>query len=204
MGDDKIPLKKDQLLKIGRYLVFAGVGVALLIMSGTFSSETQQAGGPESKVVPGPGAVSEQPAVSTLSDQITRDETALETRLTEILSRVEGAGQVQVRVNLASTTQQQYAVNTSSNRRTTQEKDSSGAVRTVSETIDDGQLVLEHGDKSGSDVPVVVKASKPEILGVLVVAEGASNEQVKLTLTRTTETLLNLSAHRISVQPMEK
>lgn len=204
MGDDKLPIKKEQLLKIGRYLVFAGVGVALLIMSGTFSSKTQQTGGGENKIVTGASGVAEPPAVNTLSEQITRDETELETRLTEILSQVDGAGQVQVRVNLASSTQQLYAINSSTNRRTTQEKDSNGAVRTISEITDEGQMVMERGEKSGSDLPVVIKASKPEILGIVVVAEGASNEQVKLTLTKTAETLLNVSAHRICVEPMKK
>lgn len=204
MGDDKTPLKKEQLLKIGRYLVFAGVGVALLITSGTFSSKAQQTGGGDNKILPGAGVTVESPAVNTLSEQIAQDETALETRLIEILSQVDGAGSVQVRVNLASTTQQLYAINSSSNRRTTQEKDSDGAVRTISEVTDEGQMVMERGDKAGSDLPVVIKASKPEILGVVVVAEGAANDQVKLTLTKTTETLLNVSAHRICVEPMKK
>ncbi len=199
MTDEKIPLKKEQLIKIGKYLVFAGVGVALLVMASSFSSPTEEVRDTKTSQ-----EILEPQAVRSIGDQITHDETALENRISEILGKVAGVGQVQVRINLASTTEQQYAVNANTNRRTTQEKDPEGAIRTISETTDQGQVVMERGNSNGTEDPVLMKAVKPEINGILVVAEGAQDYQTKLALTRTVETLLGISAHKISVQPMEK
>ncbi|MDA8213448.1 MAG: hypothetical protein M0021_16470 [Clostridia bacterium] len=199
MSDEKVPLKKEQLAKISKYLVFAGVGVALLVMAGIFSPKGEEV--QEGKTAP---EAAEIQTVPTLGDQITHDETALEKRVADILSKVHGVGKVQVRVYLASTTERQFAVNASTNHRTTSEKDPEGAARTISETTEDGQLVMERGAKSGAEDPVLIKAVKPEIEGILVVAEGAQDYRTKLALTRTIETLLNIPAHKISVQPMEK
>lgn len=199
MSDEKIPLKKEQLAKISKYLVFAGVGVALLVLAGTFSPK----GGEVQEGNAVPEAIETQ-VIPTMGDQITHDETALENRVADILAKVSGTGKVQVRVYLASTAEKQYAVNASTNQRTTTEKDPEGAARTINETTQDGQVVMEHGTKSGAEDPVLVKAVKPEIEGILVVAEGAQDYRTKLALTRTVETLLNLPAHKITVQAMEK
>ena len=199
MSDEKLPLKKEQLAKISKYLIFAGVGVALLVLAGTFTPKENE--DQVGTVVP--ETVSTQ-VIPTLGDQITHEEAALEQRIAEILSKMNGAGKVQVRVYLASTTERQFAVNASTNRRTTSEKDPEGAARTINETTEDGQVVMERGTKAGTEDPVLIKAMKPRIEGLLVIAEGAQDYRTKLALTRTVETLLNLPAHKITVQPMEK
>ena len=43
----------------------------------------------------------------------------------------------------------------------------------------------------------------PEILGVLVVADGAQDPQVKENLAQATATLLDISPHRVRVMPRE-
>jgi stage III sporulation protein AG len=63
---------------------------------------------------------------------------------------------------------------------------------------------MERGIKAGTEDPVLIKAVKPRIEGLLVIAEGAQDYRTKLALTRTVETLLNLPAHKITVQPMER
>lgn len=197
MSDERIPLNREQLVRISKYLVFGGVGVALLIMAGTFSKSEVES---PNKLSVDPGG---QAPSALVGDQITREETILEERIAGILGKMDGAGQVEVRVNLASSSEKEFAVNETVNRRTTQEKDRQGAARTMTENTDEGQLVMEQGVQSSGQGPVLVTAHKPEVSGVLVVAQGAANLRTRLALTRTLETLLDIPANKISVQPME-
>jgi stage III sporulation protein AG len=50
-------------------------------------------------------------------------------------------------------------------------------------------------------VPVVVETKKPDIRGVLVVAKGAENIQVKKWIVEAVTRVLGVSSHRVSVVP---
>jgi stage III sporulation protein AG len=130
-------------------------------------------------------------------------EAVIETRLETILAKIDGVGEVSVTVILENGPQYIYAINEDINETKTEEKDSNGGSRVTIETTNSDQMVMAQPKDMGGQQPVVVKEIKPEIAGVLVAAEGARDAQIKETLTRAVETLLDVSAHKVSVLPKE-
>lgn len=127
-------------------------------------------------------------------------EIQLEKRLEGSLSQIKGVGEVKVTVLLASGPKYDYAVNVSTNKKTTDEKDQSGGTRTTTEITEDGQLVILRSNQNGEEMPVVAQEYTPEVQGVLVIAEGADNPNLKRKLISAVQTILNLEVHKIDIQ----
>ncbi|MDD4801717.1 MAG: hypothetical protein PHF24_02065 [Syntrophomonas sp.] len=117
----------------------------------------------------------------------------LAAELEEILCQVEGAGKVQVSITLSSDGLKSYARNTTNERRETLEMDRSGSDRNIKEENQASDIAVSGGSA------LLVEDSAPEIVGVLVVADGAGNGLVKEMLTDATVTLLNISPHQVRV-----
>lgn len=120
----------------------------------------------------------------------------MEGRLEEVLSEVQGAGRVTVRITLVSGPRYDYAINVSTNER--QVREGSEANRTTEERTREDNLVLVQGG-GGQQQPVVVEERQPQVQGVLVVADGAVKPEVQWALTRAVQTLLNVAPHQIEV-----
>ena len=105
----------------------------------------------------------------------------LEAELEQILSRVEGAGEVTVMLTVEAGTQRVLAQDT-----------------VFSDQEESSQtVVISTG--SGSEEAVVVKEYYPTFQGALVVCPGGGDAQVKLLLTQAVSALTGLGAARISV-----
>lgn len=127
------------------------------------------------------------------------EEKALADNLQEMLQRIEGSGSVRVTVRLATSARGAYAINTTTGRKTTVEKDQGGGTRTINENSDSSQLVIARSGKG--DAPVVEMESASRVAGVLVVAGGAGNPMVKERLFEAVRVSLNVEPHRIVVLP---
>jgi len=137
--------------------------------------------------------------VVSYTSAITQAEAALEQRLERILTKMDGVGNVSVSVVFKESPEYEYAVNVSTSEKSITESDQSGGNRVTLDTTESGQLVLVRSANNTGEKPVVVKEIKPEILGVLVVAQGASNPLVKAELTRAVQTLLGISLDQVTV-----
>jgi len=125
-------------------------------------------------------------------------EKELETKLQNNLQQMQGVGRVQVSVSLASGLKNDYARNNNVTKRTSKEQDKAGGVRETTEVTENNQLVIPNG----ASQPVIVMEEKPEIAGVLVIAEGASDPKVKEGIHVAVRTLLNIPAGKVIVEPM--
>lgn len=134
---------------------------------------------------------------------IVNEEEYLANKLQQMLKLVEGAGEVEVTVRLASSSTAEYAVNTSTGTKTTQEKDQSGGTRVQTEDNDTGQLVLIRNN-GGQEVPVLQKQTAPNVLGVLVVSEGAKDPVIKAELFRAVRVGLGVEPQKVLVLPKDK
>lgn len=112
----------------------------------------------------------------------------LETRLADILGEIEGAGEVKVMITYAGTGDKITAETTNTHTTTT-----NGSTSSTTTTTTTSSPVL-----SGSDV-VILQEKMPEINGVIVVAEGASDMKVKLKLMQATATVLGINANSIQI-----
>lgn len=137
------------------------------------------------------------PETST-SGSVERSQQKISQELENILSQVEGAGQVRVSISLNSDGLKSYASNTKNDVRETVEKDKSGGDRQVREENVSSEIAVSGGSA------LLVEEKAPQITGVLVVADGADDPVVKEELGEATAALLNLSPHQIRVLPRKE
>jgi len=130
-----------------------------------------------------------------------QEEEILAGRLKKMLSQLSGAGQVDVNVRLEASMRDRYAVNTTSSRKTTEEKDQAGGTRLTNENNDNGQLVLVRTGQGEN--PVVEEEQASRIAGVLVVAQGAKDPVVKARLFKAVQVALGIEPQKILVLPAQ-
>lgn len=118
----------------------------------------------------------------------------LESKLTTILSKIDGAGDVDVMITFDSSEEIQPAFNSNQTTETTEEKDAQGGERTVTTSSENKTMIT-----STSSDPVVIKTTEPKIKGVIVVASGASDPSVKETLYSAVQTSLQVAGHQVEI-----
>jgi len=111
------------------------------------------------------------------------DESALESRLSSILGKVEGAGDVSVMITYASSSEKSLAYDTV--------EETNGG-----ETSQD-KLQKEAVVSGGN--PVILKEDYPTIQGVIVVAQGAGNSEVQLNIINAVKTVLGIDSYQVTV-----
>ncbi len=112
-----------------------------------------------------------------------------------ILSKIDGAGTVNVSLTLSSDGIKSYASNIREEKRDIQETDNRGLKKTTSEHNTTRDLAASSGN------PLLIEERNPEILGVLIVADGANDSRTAEQLTNATATLLDIPAHKVTVMP---
>ncbi|MGI6357340.1 MAG: hypothetical protein ACOX2K_01395 [Bacillota bacterium] len=119
---------------------------------------------------------------------------ALERQLERTLSAISGVGDVSVMLSLAGSSQAIPAMNVQTTQKTTEEKDSSGGTRVTREESQSSNLLT-----GANNQLVTLQENLPPVTGVIIVAQGAKDAEVRLSLTRVVQTLLGIAAHRIEV-----
>jgi stage III sporulation protein AG len=175
------PWKTTQVRAV--VVILAVLGIALILWPTTPNTAPSPSPAPREQSV-----LSESGPASTV----------LEKELSQILSQISGVGAVQAKLTLKSEGTKVYATNERIETRQTQEKDQSGTTRNITEQSSDRQLVLSN------NTPVLEESKTPEIVGVLVIAEGAEDPAVEENLSQAVTGLLGLPASRVTVLPMEK
>lgn len=193
-GEDKDNYPpKQQRQKIIWLGMIVALGVALILLGNgsrpPLQGPAKEAGGSGEKEV-------------VFGSAMAREEEILAERLKKMLSQVEGAGKVDVSVRLASSKRDLYALNTTTGRKTTEEKDTAGGTRITTENTGSEQLVLlREGQR---EAPVVEEEQASRIAGVLIVAEGARNPVIKASLFRAAQVALGVEPQKIFVLPAER
>lgn len=123
-------------------------------------------------------------AVSTANEIAVEDE---EKRLADILSQIDGAGEVSVMITYYSSTEKDIAYET----KTASREDKS-------ETSEDKKAVMTDGE------PMVVKEVYPQVKGVIVTAQGAGNTAVKAAISEAVSASLDVPVHRICIFKKEE
>lgn len=132
----------------------------------------------------------------TTSKSYERD---LECRLTEILKQMAGVGEVEVMITVYSNEEKILAEDVTQSSQNTTEQDQAGGTRTSQSTNTNNEVVMQNGN-----MPYVVKENKPDIKGVLILAEGAGDSNVKSELVDAVSKLLEVPVHKVSVMQKQK
>ncbi|MTI84163.1 MAG: hypothetical protein FH756_09675 [Firmicutes bacterium] len=152
----------------------------------------------------GPTPINEQ-NIRTGQDKqgMEAEEQEMAKTLEVMLSAISGVGKVRASVELATSTNSNYSFNTEQAENVTEETDQSGGTRTTTETNAREQLVLVQGSQ-GSESPVTEQEIAPNVAGVMIIAEGASEPEVKARLFQAVQISLGVDPHKVIVLPMER
>lgn len=135
-------------------------------------------------------------------DTILHGKTELEERLENILSTIKNVGKVNVLINYSESSSIEALYNESTTTSSTEEGDSSGGTRNVTETETKKDIV--YSEKSGSKEPVTKKTLMPEVQGAIITAEGANDATVKANIISAVGAVTGLSIEKIQVFETQK
>lgn len=121
----------------------------------------------------------------------------LEQKLESILSKINGAGKVSVMISYANEVLKTPMTDVKTTTTVISEKDSNGGERKTEETSTEENVIYE---QNGNDkTPMIKQSILPEIVGVIVVASGATSVSVKEDLIKAVTAAVDVPNHRIQV-----
>ena len=126
----------------------------------------------------------------------------LELKLEEILSKIQGVGEVNVFINYSESSEIIPMYNENTKTSNTQETDTSGGTRTIEESDSQKEIIYEEND--GEKTPITQKVVEPKIEGAIITAKGAGNADVKSSIIQAVEAVTGLATHKIQVFEMER
>ncbi len=124
----------------------------------------------------------------------------LEIKLEEILSKIQGVGEVNVFINYSESSEIIPMYNENTKTSNTQETDTSGGTRTIEESDSQKEIIYEEND--GEKTPITQKVIEPKIEGAIITAKGAENAEVKSSIIQAVEAVTGLATHKIQVFEM--
>lgn len=139
---------------------------------------------------------------SNTNNKSESNEVSLEERLENILSNINGVGNVKVFINYSESNETVAMYNENSKTSVTEETDTSGGVRKVESTDSQKEIVYQEND--GNKVPIIQKTIEPKIEGAIITAKGASNINIKTNIIQAVEAATGLATHKIQVFEMSQ
>src|SRR5690625_4881550 len=185
------------------YMLLLGcAGILLMVLGSLFSPNEKE----QELSVPPTEELDDEPAfgskVTEKTDPMSDYELRYENELQEVLEQIVGLSDVSVMINLAETERHMYEKDSNVKEQQTNETDREGGTRQVEDFSRDEQLVIvRQGDK---EEPILTYKEKPRIRGVLVVAKGVENAEIKGWVVEAVSRVLDVPSHRVSVLPKKK
>lgn len=205
---EKVKVPPNKLTKFQYIGLVVLIAILILIVSSLFNSEDSQ------ETYPAPHVNREsdnnsqnketwqQKEGSSSTSEMQELEKAYESDLAPLLEKITGVSEVEVMVNLNATDKQIYQTNLVIGSQVTNESDQNGGTRKIDdETREQTVVVIRQGEQ---EIPLLIQTEKPEVRGVLVVARGVHNLEVKKWVTEAVTKVLDVPAHRVSVMPKNK
>lgn len=125
----------------------------------------------------------------------------LEIKLKNILSKIQGVGEVEVFINYSESSAIIPMYNENSQTSLTEETDTSGGTRKIQEN--DTQKEIIYQEDGGTKEVITQKIIEPKIEGAIITAEGAGDANVKTNIIQAVEATTGLATHKIQVFVMQ-
>jgi len=166
-----------------KVIIFAGlIGIAFIFISGYFKNDTTTV-----------KATSSQPTVT--ADQYAAQ---LENSLTDIVTRIQGAGEAKVLVTLEQSTEYVYATEEKKTNQTTEDKSGSSTIKNeANDNTETNYIIVKDADGAQRALPVT--EVQPIVKGVVVVCDGGDNPAVQQNVITAITTALNITTVRVCV-----
>ena len=121
---------------------------------------------------------------------------SLEERLSEILSHINGVGEVRVLLTYSESNKINPVYNEDRQTSTTEETDTEGGKRTISSINNKKEVVYSNNNI------ITESVSSPQIQGAVIIARGADNTKVKSDIIQAVAAATGLSTYKIQVFEM--
>ena len=142
----------------------------------------------------------ESKVLATEEVEDTQEEDEIVKNLEEILSKIDGVGEVKVMLTYSQTSQSVPLYDEETSETVTEETDSEGGTRKITETDSKTEIVYEEID--GNKSPVIQSTITPTIEGAIITAQGAGNATVKSNIVQAVEAVTGVATHKIQVFEM--
>lgn len=190
---------KEKLLKKENMIVFALLGILLLVIAIPIDGDPKKEKTADKE--------EDNNKEDSLSYDAQIDENLeyclqLEQRIEDLLSNMDGVGEVQAMVTLTTSKELIVEKDEPVTRNTITESDGTGGTRSTNESSFDYETIYET-DGEGNKVPYVIKQIEPEIQGITVVAQGGGNAIIQKNISEVLEALFHVDAHKIKVVKMK-
>lgn len=125
-----------------------------------------------------------------------------EEKLEESLVYIEGAGQVKVLITLKESEQKILAKDGTEDMSETAEADAAGGSRRTTQNRIEKKTIYTV-DERGQEVPYVVKTITPVVEGVVVIAQGADQPEVRQNIIEAIQVLFDIDMNKITIVKMK-
>ena len=136
-------------------------------------------------------------ADNTKSEDKTSDVDELEKKLENILSKMEGVGNVNVMITYSKGIEVVPMKNETEKVSKSQETDSDGGTRLIEEKDTSKEIIYTNGSEIETQTVI-----NPVVKGAIVIAEGASNATVKTNIVSAVEAITGLATYKVQVFEM--
>lgn len=137
-----------------------------------------------------------------LNNNVTKTDNDLEIRLSQILQQIKGVGNVSVMITYSETSKTVPIYNEDNKNSNTEESDSGGGNRKISENTNKKEVVFQ--EVNGEKELITQNVIKPVAEGAIITAEGASNVEIKTNIIQAVEAVTGLATHKIQVFEMKQ
>lgn len=179
-------IQKGNVNKSIQNLIIIGlIGIALILAGSFFFDTSEEQSNPQNTETP----VKE----ANILDYESKVKYELET----ILSSIEGVGNVEIMLTIKNEGESEIAYSNTQSESETKEKDTQGGERVTDQKDLSNTPVMNNAE--GGNEPFVIQEKKPEVKGVMVVAEGADDPDIKYQLGQAVQTVLDLPSHKVAI-----
>ena len=126
----------------------------------------------------------------------------IDKELEQILSKIQGVGEVNVMITYSQTSQTVPLYNEDTTTKDTEETDESGGTRKITESDSKKDIIFKEND--GEKEPITQRIISPKIEGAIIAAKGAANAEVKSKIVQAVEAVTGLATHKIQVFEMQE
>ncbi|NLZ47365.1 MAG: stage III sporulation protein AG [Clostridiales bacterium] len=132
--------------------------------------------------------------------QLSATEEKLKQELKSTLSKIKGIGKVDLMINFQCSEEYVPAEEKSTSTSVTNEKDNEGGERKITQDTDGTKIVVS--SDGNTTKPVMLKKISPKVEGVIIVAEGAEDEQIRKDVILAVSSLFGIPNYKIQVFAM--
>lgn len=130
------------------------------------------------------------------------DAEVFEKKLANILSKIQGAGDVEVMISYETGIETVPLLDTKDSNTITEESGNSSNRRTEQTSLETS--IIFNQEKNGNKVPYISKTIMPTVGGVIVTCDGGGDQIVKANIIKAVTVVTGVTANKVQVFPKNK